>query len=103
MDSGEFSAQVDFSTLVSGFMAEAMVSMGLLEHPSMKGIKKDLKHAQAVINTLGMLKEKTQGNLTEQESKMLEEVLHQLRIGYVSFVKNESSKLDNDKKTGGAS
>jgi hypothetical protein len=103
MNSGEFSTKVDFSALVSGLMAEGMVSMGLLEHPSMKGIKKDVKHAQAVIDTLGMLKEKTQGNLTEQESKMLEEVLHQLRIGYVSFVKNENSKLNEDKKTGGAS
>lgn len=77
---------VDFSALVSGLMAEALAAMGMLEHPSAKGIKKDIGHAQAVISTISMLKEKTAGNLTPQETELIEEVLHQLRIGYVALL-----------------
>jgi hypothetical protein len=84
MGNSEISEEISFTALISGLMAEALASMGMLDHPSVKGIKKDLDHAKAVISTIKMLKEKTSGNLTEQESKLLEEVLHQLRLGYVS-------------------
>lgn len=102
MDKNDFSADVDFSALVSGLMAEALASMGMIDHPSMKGVKKDLKHTQAVINTLSMLKEKTSGNLTSKESEFLEEVLHQLRIGYVASLKDEKPRVSGEKRTDGA-
>ena len=100
MDKNETRTNVDFSSLVSGFMTEAMAFMGILAHPAMKGVKKDLKHAQYVINTLSMLKEKTAGNLTQQESDMLEEVLHQLRMGYVSASKDEETAADGGPGSG---
>ncbi len=84
MDKAMPKTDVEFSSFVSGLMFEGLISMGLVEHPSSGGLKKDLKHAEIVVNTLAMLKEKTSGNLTKEEADLIEEVLHQLRMGYVS-------------------
>jgi hypothetical protein len=89
VNSEPLSAEVSFSALVSGLAAEALASLGLLDHPSVKGIKKDLKHTRTVIDTLDMLKEKTSGNLTQKESDLLEEILHQLRMAYISATENK--------------
>ena len=102
MEKEKLCVDVDFSTLISGLMAEAMAYMGMMDYPSMKGVKKDLKHAQTVVNTLGMLKEKTSGNLTQTESKLLEEILHHIRLAYVSAAEKERASVDIEKKTGDA-
>ena len=90
MEKKDIPLEVDFSSLVSGLMAEALASMGMLEHPSVKHMKIDLSHAQTVINTISMLKEKTLGNLTPEESGLIEEILHHLRMGYMAALKKGS-------------
>ena len=103
MNNENVSRNVDFSALVSGLMAEALASMGMLEHPSLKDIKKDVKHAQAVIDTISMLKEKTSGNLTPEESKLTDEVLHQLRMGYVSVFGDKAAEKGVEERPGDVS
>lgn len=84
-------SKVDFSVFISGLMAEGLAAMGLLKHPLAQDIKKDMRHADMVIETLAMLKQKTSGNLSQEEDKTLEEILHQLRMGYVSVIKGEKA------------
>jgi len=80
--------EVTFGVIVSGFMMEALVSMGELEHPISKKKEEDLRHAKFVIDTLGILKDKTNGNLSKDETSLLESVLYDLRM---RFMKKQSS------------
>ncbi len=84
-----------FGLLVSSFAAQAMTAMGQIPDP-VEGhavVRPDL--AQHCIDMLGMLEEKTKGNLTPEESKMISEVLHQLRM---LFVATRSEPAPEEKK-----
>jgi hypothetical protein len=72
----------DFTGFVAGLAAQAMTYLGLLENPTGR-TEPDLAQAEYVINTLQMLQEKTKGNLTPQEQAYLEQILHELRLGFV--------------------
>lgn len=93
--------EINFSLFISGLMAEGLVALGLIENPVTKKAHKDLRHASVVIDTLNMLKEKTKGNLTKEESNGLEETIHQLRMMYLAEMdvnpKDDSSKEVPDK------
>ncbi len=75
---------VSFPTLVTSLAAQALAAMGQMPDPA-EGhpvVRPDL--AKHCIDTLGMLEEKTKGNLTTEETGMLSEILHQLRMLFVS-------------------
>jgi hypothetical protein len=75
--------EVNFSTLIVSLSTEILFHMGELPHPVSGETKKDLPLAKHAIDTLAMLKEKTQGNLTEDEQKLLEGMLYDLRMAYI--------------------
>ena len=75
--------QASFTLLVSSLAMQAMIFMGKLENPATKKIEKDLEQARFLIDTLGVLQEKTEGNLSEEEKKFLEDSLFNLRMNYV--------------------
>jgi len=73
-----------FPALVTSLAAQALAAMGQMPDPA-EGhpvVRPDL--AKHCIDTLGMLEEKTKGNLTSEESGMLSDILHQLRMLFVS-------------------
>ncbi len=73
-----------FPALVTSLAAQAVASMGQVPDPA-EGhpvVRPDV--AKHCIDMLGMLEEKTKGNLTTEESGMLSEILHQLRMLFVS-------------------
>ena len=74
-----------FETLVSYLSTTAMFQMGLLPGPGGERIPTDLHNARRTIELLEVLQEKTQGNLQENESKLLEDVLYELRITFVEL------------------
>ncbi len=76
---------VGFVTLVSSYVTQAMLALGLLEHPALGKRAVDLDLAKFNIDMLGVLEEKTKGNLTAEEKKMLDEALHQIRMAYVQL------------------
>lgn len=78
-------------TLVSTLATEAMVSMGQLPHPATGHAAVNLDQARYFVDTLAVIQQKTQGNLTPEESQGLEAVLHQLRMLYVG-VKNAAAQ-----------
>lgn len=74
---------LDFSTLILPFFTQGLVSLGLLEDPIRMENKENLTLAKRLIDLLGLLKERTKGNLTPEEDKFLESCLHQLRTAYL--------------------
>lgn len=73
-----------FSFLVTTLANQAMVSLGLVPNPLTHQTQCRLDEAQHFIDTLQILYDKTEGNRTPEETALLEELLHQLRLGYIS-------------------
>ena len=74
----------DFGLFLSSLSMQAMMALGELPHPVTGQVQEDLEQARYLIDTLGMLQEKTQGNLTPEEQALLEGVLYELRMKYMA-------------------
>lgn len=74
----------DFGLFLSSLSMQAMVALGEMAHPASGAAQEDLEQARYLIDVLGLLQEKTQGNLTAEEASLLEGVLYELRMKYVS-------------------
>lgn len=74
---------VNFATFVISLSSSALIHLGLAEDPVTGKIDRDLALARQTIDILGMLQEKTRGNLSEDESRLLESILFDLRIRFV--------------------
>ena len=75
--------KVSFSTFVMSMHSSAIFAFGKIEDPVTKQKTKNLTMAKQTIDVLGMLEEKTKGNLTEEEDKLIKHILHDLRMAYV--------------------
>ncbi len=73
----------DFTTLVTMFSTQAMVSLSLIPGPMTDQPETNLPLAKHFIDLLGVLEEKTKRNLTGHEAQLLETSLHELRMAYV--------------------
>jgi Domain of unknown function (DUF1844) len=79
---------IDFGTFLLSLSTNALVHMGESEDPNLLGdIPVDLALAKQTIDIIGMLKEKTKGNLTPQEENLINHVLYDLRLRYVQKTK----------------
>ena len=74
-----------FISLVMSLASNAAASLGMMPHPVTGETGVDLKTAKHWIDVLGMLEKKTAGNLDPQEAQMVEGLLADLRMQYVSF------------------
>ena len=75
--------KLNFATFIFSLNSSALVHLGMLEEPATQKKTKNLPLAKQTIDILGMLEEKTQGNLTDDEDKMLKNILYDLRINYI--------------------
>jgi hypothetical protein len=75
--------EVTFSTFVVSLSQSALLHLGEIPDPSTQTPHVDLSLAKHIIDTLGMLEEKTQGNLQPDEERILKEILYGLRMRYV--------------------
>jgi len=75
--------KIDFSTFVLSMNSSALVQLGLIEDPSGGQRTKNLPLAKQTIDMLAMIEEKTKGNLTGDEEKILTNILYELRLLYV--------------------
>lgn len=71
--------------LASSLGMQAMIAMGLVPGPGEEKPEVDLEEAKHVIDILDMLWQKTEGNRTAEETAMLDDLLHELRLGYVAM------------------
>jgi len=79
--------EVSLSSLVFSLSSSALLHLGEIADPLTGEKKEDFALAKHSIDTIGMLKEKTEGNLTEEEDKFLESILTDLRWRYVKATK----------------
>ena len=75
--------EINFSTFVFSLSSSAFIHLGLAEDPMTGEKRKDLPLAKQTIDILAMLQEKTRGNLSEDEGKLMEGILYELRMRYV--------------------
>jgi hypothetical protein len=74
-----------FETLVTMLFTQALAALGQIPGPDGKSGEINKSVAKYFIDTLDMLGEKTAGNLTPEESQLLSETLHGMRMAYVSI------------------
>jgi hypothetical protein len=86
---------IDFSMLVLSLSQTALVHLGEAPHPDHEGegrasaSTRNLPLARQTIDMLGMLQEKTKGNLTGSEERLIDQVLYDLRLRFVEVSKGE--------------
>jgi hypothetical protein len=72
-----------FASFVVGLSTEALALMGEMPHPATGERMRDLVGAQQLIDIIGILQDKTRGNLSHDEDTLLDAVLFDLRMKYV--------------------
>lgn len=75
--------EVTFSTFIFSLSSSALVHLGEVADPYTQKVEQDLSLAKQVIDTLGMLEEKTRGNLDADEDRLMKTVLYDLRMRFV--------------------
>ncbi len=84
---GNVGGEATFSGLVLMFGTTALMHLGMVSDPAGGAKKTDLPQAKQVIDILELLKEKTSGNLLAEESRLLEDLLFDLRMRYLEAMK----------------
>lgn len=78
-----------FEQLIITLYTQGWEQLGKIPNPITGKIEKKLEEAKLTIDLLDTLKEKTKGNLTENESRLLEHLISQLKINYYFEIENE--------------
>ena len=73
---------ITFSSFIMSLAASALVNLG--GAPGKEKERVDLTAARQIIDIIDMLKKKTEGNRTEEETRLIEEVLYELRMAYLA-------------------
>jgi len=75
--------EIDFTHFILSLSSSALIQLGEIQDPFTQKSAKNLPSAKQTIDLIGMLKEKTKGNLTPEEEKVIDYVLYDLRMRYV--------------------
>jgi len=75
--------EASFSLFMSSLVTQALISLGEVENPFSKKSDQNLDQAKFTIDTLEIIREKTKGNLNEDETKLLDTALYDLRMRYI--------------------
>ena len=78
---------IDFATFVVSLSHSALMHLGDAPHPETDQVHASLPLAKQTIDLLGLLEEKTKGNLSGSEERLLTQVLFDLRMRYVEAEK----------------
>ena len=81
------SFQIDFSTFIMSLTSSAFYHLGDMPDPSTGKTETNLPAVQQTIDMLIMLREKTKGNLKEDEIKLIEQLIYELQVKYVAKTK----------------
>jgi len=92
-----------FVSFLMSIASNAASALGMMEHPVTHQRDVDVELGKHWIDILGMLQKKTEGNLTTQEKRMLEGLLADLRMQYVSLVNSpqQARRFSGSDITGG--
>ena len=84
----EVPGSVQFEHLIMSLVSSAMYHLGLATRPGEVARPPDLPAAQETIELLGILQQKTKGNLSKEEEHLLTNGLYELRMVYVELTRN---------------
>jgi hypothetical protein len=79
-------ARIDFPSYILSYYTQGLVLLGEVPNPYSKKKEEDLEAARHTVDILGMLKEKTKGNLIPEEEQLLESVLYEVRMKYMAKI-----------------
>ena len=86
-----------FMGLCTSLVSQAWMQMGKIKNPMSDEINIDLDGASLTIDMLAMLKEKTKGNVSDDESKILDQSISELKMNYVMSKEKEENKKEEEK------
>lgn len=75
--------EINFSTFIFSLNTSALLHLGEYPDPTSGKKETDLQMAKQTIDLIGMLEEKTRGNLTTDEENLIKHILYDLRLRYV--------------------
>ena len=78
---------INFASFILSLSTSALMHMGHTESPTTNEKEVDLHMAKQEIGLIEMLKEKTAGNLSDEEKTLIEDALYHLRLKYVALTK----------------
>lgn len=81
--------EINFSTFIISLSTQALMHLGEIPDPLSGKVESDVALAKQMIDIIGLLRDKTQGNLDQGEAQLIEDVLYDLRIKYVEAVKKK--------------
>ena len=81
--------EMNFASFLISLNTSALIHLGLLPDPVNKKVEPNMELAKQVIDLLGILKEKTKGNLNQEEQDLLDNLLYDLRLKFVELCKRE--------------
>ena len=94
--------EANFETLVSSIASQAIMCLGAYVDPQTNAAIVDLEAGRLHIDLLGVLEEKTKGNLTEDENKLLSGLLYELRMRFVEIARAAATAAKRGQAGGGA-
>ncbi len=83
----EAPTQVDLATFLLSLHTSALIHLGVIPNPMINEKEVDLPLARQNIDLLEMLQEKTRGNRTEDEDRLLDHILYELRMAYIEIAR----------------
>jgi len=83
--------EINFTNFILSLSTSAMMHFGEIQDPISGKQERNIALAKQTIDLLGLLEEKTRGNLTDDEKRFLESILFDLRMRFVEYNKQESS------------
>ena len=82
--------EVSFINYLPSLAFQTMIFLGEIPNPFTEKVEKNLPQAKFLIDTLGMIREKTKGNLSQPESDFLNGSLYELQMKYVEHFQKEA-------------
>ena len=91
-----------FMGLCTSLVTQAWMQLGKIKNPMTDKIEADINAASLTIDMLGMLKNKTRGNISDEEAKILDQSISELKMNYImSKEKAEEEPTKDEKKDSG--
>ncbi|MCD8140205.1 MAG: DUF1844 domain-containing protein [Planctomycetaceae bacterium] len=84
--------KANFTQFINGFAVQTLVHLGKMSNPMTGKAGVDLANAKYSIDILGILQEKTKGNLTSEEEEYLSNLLRDLRMEYVTVMNEKPAE-----------
>ena len=85
-----------FMGLCTSLVSQGWMQLGKIKNPMTDEINIDLNAASLTIDMLSMLKEKTKGNISDDECKILDQSINELRMNYIMSKEKESEEKPSE-------